>query len=401
LPAGKALAEIRLAVNEAQVSEYQLLDNDQELNRLCQHWRQKDYLALDTEFVRVDSFYPRLGLIQVNDGEQNYLIDPLQISQWQAFTDLMQADSLVKIFHSCSEDLLVFAHVYKLLPKPVFDTQIANAFLDQGFALSYQNMVAEYFGHDIPKGETRSDWLQRPLSDSQLHYAALDVEYLPEVYRRQRTELEKLGRLEWLQEDCARLRHNYADELQQDFSQAYKSMSAAWSFDDTQLSVLKVLAQWREQRARERDKPKNWILRDHALLAIARICPQELSQFSRIEKLNRNFVQYEGKKVLELVQEAITHPEPVEHVFPRPLSGSQKKRFKQLQACVREHAEKLSIPVEVLGRKRLLMALFNAVTLQQEAQGRQEIDRQSLEIPEELQGWRKQILLDDLLEILQ
>jgi ribonuclease D len=97
---------------------------------------------MDTEFMRVNTFYPQLALIQINDGDAIYLIDPLEISEWETFTELMLSPSVLKIFHSCSEDLGVFAHHFGLLPAPLFDTQIANAFLNQGFGLGERRLPA-------------------------------------------------------------------------------------------------------------------------------------------------------------------------------------------------------------------------------------------------------------------
>ena len=246
-------------------TEYALITGDNILNQCCEAWQSKSYLALDTEFMRTDSFYPKVALIQVCDGEKNYLIDPLRISDWEKFKALMLAPEITKIFHSCSEDLLVFIRQFGLLPSPIFDTQIANSFLNQGFGLSYQNMISEQLDIDIPKGETRSNWLKRPLSVQQLDYAALDVAYLPEIYSRQKKQLAHRNISAWVDEDCQRLGGNYKEELSQDFSQTYRSISAAWQLDKSQLNILKALAEWREIRARQRDKPRNWIIKDKEL----------------------------------------------------------------------------------------------------------------------------------------
>lgn len=379
--------------------EFTQVSDAETLNALCEQWKNLPFLAIDTEFMRVDTFYPQLALLQINDGSQIYLIDPLEIEDWEAFKRLMCQASVVKIFHSCSEDLLVFAHVFKLLPVPVFDTQIANAFLNEGFGISYQNLVAAHAGHEIPKGETRSDWLQRPLSQQQLDYAALDVEYLPAIYRRQVERLEQQDRLAWVQEDCQRLLGNYREELEQDFSQAYTGFSAAWQLDGNELVLLKLLAEWRERRARERDKPKNWILRDHAILEIAKTHPASRGQLQRVDGLNSNFIHYESEAILALVREAETQPAMSNH-FPRPLTNSQKKLFNQAQALVRRKAEELALPVEILGRKRLLLSVFYEV-LAHKLDNQSKIDPQSLALPEEFSGWRQQYLLYELLELLQ
>lgn len=379
--------------------DFTLVNDEESLNSLCSQWQSLPFLGIDTEFMRVDTFYPQLALLQINDGSRLYLVDPLRISDWEAFRNLMRQSAVVKIFHSCSEDLLVFAHTFKLLPVPVFDTQIANAYLNEGFGISYQNLVAAHTGHEIPKGETRSDWLQRPLSQQQLDYAALDVEYLPQIYRSQIEALKEQQRLPWVEEDCRRLLGNYQDELAQDFSQAYTGFSAAWQLDGNELVLLKLLAEWRELRARERNKPKNWILRDHAILEIAKTHPASRGQLQRVDGINSNFIHYEGEAILALVKQAESMPAMDNH-FPRPLSNSQKKLFKKAQALVRQKAEDLALPVEILGRKRLLLSLFYAV-LAHQGETREKLDPQSLSLPEEFTGWRREYLLNELLELLQ
>ncbi len=385
--------------NEVPTIDYRLINTNQELKSCCQYWQSKALLGMDTEFMRVNTFYPQLALIQLNDGDAIYLIDPLDISEWDAFTELMRSPDVLKIFHSCSEDLGVFVRRFGLLPTPLFDTQIANAFLNQGFSLSYQNLVAAQSGHELPKGETRSDWMQRPLTQQQLQYAALDVEYLPAIYLSQKEQLQQQGRLDWVEEDCQRLAGNYREELAQDFSQAYLGFSAAWQLNGEQLSLLKLLAEWREKRARQRDKPKNWIVQDKSILEIAKRQPQALQELKAIDSLSINFIRYEGEAILELVRQAEALA-PLANHFPRPLSNAQKKLFKKVQTLVRQKAESVGLPVEVLGRKRLLLAVFNAWLARKE-ETQESVDINSLALPDEVLGWRKAILLPVFQELLQ
>ncbi len=379
-----------------------MLTEDETLDQYCLQWQSKPFLAIDTEFMRVDSFYPKIALLQINDGENNFLIDPLLISNWDKFKALMLNKNITKVFHSCSEDLLVFIHHFGLLPEPIFDTQVGNAFLNQGFGLSYQNLVAQRTGVDIPKGETRSDWLRRPLSNEQLEYAALDVAYLPVIYLELEQQLKASGRLSWAQEDCQRLLGNYENEINQDFSQSYLNFSSAWQLDNQELAILKVLAEWREQRARLRNKPRNWIIRDKELLTIVKNKPVTLSKLQSLEGMHSNFINYEGKAVIDSIKHILANSgEDYPESLPRPLTGAQKKIFKKLQALLEDKAEILSIPVEILGRRKLLMQLFYAVLLLRESSHNEAFDYAKLQLPEEFQGWRKEQVLDDLLELLK
>lgn len=383
-------------------TDYIMITEDEALNQCCQLWESKSYLAIDTEFMRIDSFYPKVALFQISDGSGNFLIDPLSINDWEKFKALMLAPEIIKIFHSCSEDLLVFIRQFGLLPSPIFDTQLANAFLNQGFGLSYQNMIAEQLGIDVPKGETRSNWLQRPLSAQQLDYAALDVAYLPEIYSRQQEQLTQVDRLAWVNEDCQRLRSNYKEELAQDFSETYRNISSAWQLDGKQLNILKSLAEWREKRARQRDKPRNWIVKDKELVTIAKNIPENIEELSQIDGMNTNFIHYEGKSLIALVQDALNIEDAkLPDFITRPLSNGQKKIFKKAQALVEQKAEKLNLPIEVLGRKRTLISLFQEILKLQDKAADEAIDTNKINLPDELLGWRKEILVQELLEVLQ
>ena len=379
-----------------------MVTEDEALNQCCELWKSKSYLAIDTEFMRIDSFYPKVALFQVSDGSGNFLIDPLGINDWEKFKALMLAPEICKIFHSCSEDLLVFIRQFGLLPSPIFDTQVANAFLNQGFGLSYQNMIAEHLGIDVPKGETRSNWLQRPLSAQQLDYAALDVAYLPEIYSRQQEQLAKADRLAWVDEDCQRLRSNYKEELAQDFSETYRNISSAWQLDGKQLSILKSLAEWREVRARQRDKPRNWIIKDKELVSIAKSIPENIEELSQIDGMNTNFIHYEGKSLIALVHHALSiEDEMLPDLITRPLSNGQKKIFKKAQLLVEQKAEALNLPIEVLGRKRTLVSLFQEILKLQNRTADESVDKDKINLPDELLGWRKEILVQELLGVLQ
>ena len=377
----------------AEPNEYSLIEDNESLNALCLSWADNAFLAMDTEFIRTSTFYPKMGLIQICDGQANYLIDPLVIDDWDLFKGLMIKPELLKIFHSCSEDLLVFIAFLGIIPQPIFDTQISTAFLNEGFALSYQNLVKGRKGIEIPKGETRSDWLQRPLTPEQFKYAALDVAYLPEIYAWQAQRLADTGKLSWLEEDCLRLVQLYKTEMTGDFESYYLSMKGAWQLNSRQLGALQKLASWREQRARKRDKPRSWIIKDKELIAIAKALPEDIKLLALIPGIATNFIHYEGSEVLQIIQDAKVMPEAsLPERLAAPLTTGQKNKLKKAQLLVEEKAQTLALPAEILARRRCLLALFTNVL---ESKGGEVV------IPEELRGWRKDYLVAPLLEIFQ
>jgi ribonuclease D len=373
---------------------FSLITDSTTLAESCRHWATCEALALDTEFMRVSTFYPRVALIQIADGSNITLIDPLPIQDWEPFRQLMSDPAITKVFHSCSEDLLVFFTFLDLLPRPVFDTQIASALLNEGVGLSYQNLVKQRFGIDLPKAETRSDWLQRPLTPEQLEYAALDVAYLHQTWHAQRLALRALGRESWLQEECVRQQQQYACEFSGDFADYYLNFKAAWQLHPRQLAALKKLATWREQRARKRDKPRSWIIKDTALFALALGLHTDKSQLAAVEEVSDNFIRHEGDQVLALLSEARQMEEadcPLP--LPRPLTQGQKTRLREAQDLVAAMSAELGIVPELLGRKRTLLALQYAVLAIA-------VDPQlPLAVPDELQGWRGPLLLDALITV--
>jgi ribonuclease D len=373
---------------------YRYVEDDAALAACCNRWQQARALALDTEFMRVTTFYPAAALFQVSDGDEITLIDPLRISDWSPLKALLEDTGIVKILHSCSEDLLVFLNGLGVLPAPLFDTQVAASMLEHGLSVSYQNMVRHYFGVDLPKAETRSDWLKRPLTPEQLEYAALDVAYLHQIWDLQGLQLQQLGRSGWMQEECMRLAEPYADEISGDFSNQYRNFGAAWQLGPRQLAALQKLAEWRERRARQRNKPRSWILKDNALFGMAQAMASSKAQLAQIPDVSDNFIRYEGEQVLELIAAARELNEAdCPPALPKPLTQGQKNRLRKARELIEAKAEELGVSPEFLGRKRTLHALFYAID------DRGEIDAERL--PPELLGWREPLILNALIGVLR
>ena len=184
---------------------FTFIDSIEDLAFLNQELLRRPHVAIDTEFRRTTKDNIRLALLQVNDEEEIYLIDAIKIRDPGKHASFLFSDSVVKILHSCKEDLeAIFSWTSKEIVN-IFDTQIANSFLDGEYTIGYQGLVEQELGIVLDKNETRSNWIRRPLSDSQLKYAALDVEYLIHLYKLQKEELSKSNKLIWLEQDIQRL----------------------------------------------------------------------------------------------------------------------------------------------------------------------------------------------------
>ena len=197
---------------------YTFIDSLDDLEVLNKELLLKSNVGVDTEFRRTTKDNMRLALLQINDGEEIYLVDAIVIEDPKEHCSFLYSQSVVKIFHSCKEDLEAVYSWTKEIMVNIFDTQLANSFLDGSYSIGYQGLVNKKLGIDLDKNETRSNWIRRPLSDSQLKYAALDVEYLINLYEDQKLELLQSNKLGWLNEDIERLIYftfNRSEEIEE------------------------------------------------------------------------------------------------------------------------------------------------------------------------------------------
>ncbi|MBD8575842.1 ribonuclease D [Pseudomonas syringae] len=361
--------------------------DDDSLARHCTQWQTLPFIALDTEFMRVDTFYPIAGLLQISDGHIAWLIDPLSIDDWRPLAALLASPDVIKVLHACSEDLEVLLRLTGSLPLPLFDTQLAAAYLNIGFSMGYSRLVQEVLGIELPKGETRSDWLQRPLSDTQISYAAEDAVHLAELFTALRPRLSQ-EKYAWVLEDGAELVANLRRET--DPYEVYRDAKLAWKLSRQQLAVLRELCAWREQQARLRNQPRNRILREHSLWPLAKTQPDNLAALARIEDMHPRTVRQDGEFLLELIQQAASVPaEQWPAALPDPLPIEAAAVLKSLRAIGQQYAERLDMAPELMLRKKTLELLLKSGFPQGPYQ-----------LPESLRGWRRermgQALLDSL-----
>jgi len=361
--------------------------DDAGLAEHCAAWQALPFVALDTEFMRVDTFYPIAGLLQVSAGEGAYLIDPLRISDWRPFAALLEAPGVVKVLHSCSEDLEVFLRLTGSLPAPLFDTQLAAGYLNLGFSMGYSRLVQALLDIELPKGETRSDWLQRPLSELQVRYAAEDVLHLVEVYRALMARLAP-QKVEWVLEDGAELVANLSREVAPE--DAWRDAKLAWKLSRQQQAVLRALCAWREREARSRNQPRNRVLREHSLWPLARTQPDNLVALARIEDMHPKTVRQDGETLLKLIREAAAlPPEQWPEALPEPLPIEASALLKKLRAVGQREGERLDIVPELMLRKKTLEALLKSG-----------FPNGPYQLPDSLRGWRRELMGQALLDCL-
>lgn len=313
-------------------------------------------IALDTEFVFERTFRPRLGLIQVAVGGEIALVDTVRIADLTPLAALLSEPSGRKIVHSGSGDVPILRRATGVAPQPLFDTQVAAAFAGLGPSLSYAALIRELFGVELPKHETRTDWLRRPLSPAQLRYAAEDVEQLEAAASELERRLRDLGRLEWALEDSAELSLLESDAA--DASLAWRRVRGLDRLPPHGRAVARALAAWREAEAERLDLARPFLLRDETLLALARrdaIAPQEIAKLPGYEA--RRHAQHatrwiEALAAARAAADAGTAPEE-----PARLPAAERDRRKALEeaisALVTRRATELGISAELLLSRRL------------------------------------------------
>ena len=352
----------------------------------ARRWLAAPAVALDTEFVRERTFFPRLGLIQVADGEAAYLLDPFEVRDLAPLGEVCRAAGTLKVVHSASEDVEVFYRALGVVPAPLFDTQVAAGLAGIGTSVSYQRLVSALLAIELPKGETRTDWLARPLSAAQLTYAAEDVACLLPLYRRLRRELEALGRLDWALEDSAGLLDT--SRLEVDPELAYRRLRGAGRLDRRRLGVLRALAAWRECEARRRDLPRGFVLRDEALLELAMRRPATAEELRGVPGIEPQQAAREGAVWLQRIRaameldEAALPPEP----WRPPGAAAVRELEHRLRAVVRERAAALALPPELLAPRRAIDAMLRSALTDPEPR-----------LPRDLEGWRREVVGEALL----
>jgi ribonuclease D len=312
-------------------------------------------VGLDTEFIRERTYWPQLALVQIAIDEDILLVDPLAPGIPAALAPLLADRSVLKVMHSASEDLVALKRACGVVPQPLFDTQIAAALAGVGAGVGYQRLVQETLGVALSKGETRSDWLRRPLSDSQLDYAADDVRHLFALHDVLEARLRELDRSAWLQEDCARLIANAEqDELER---WPHLSLRAAqYLGQDAQRRLLRLL-RWRDAYARDNDRPRTWILENDFATSLARDPPPDLATLQR----QLDAQPKAPRRLGEAVWLALETPLSDESDAPSPRSDERDKQaLRKLQDAVAARSAVLGLPDGVLASRRWLELLLDS-----------------------------------------
>ncbi|MGB3461774.1 MAG: ribonuclease D [Rhodanobacter lindaniclasticus] len=338
-------------------------------------------IGLDTEFMRRDTFYPQLALLQLGWNGRHALVDPLAFPIGAALQPLLGAGEAVTVMHSASEDLEVLAPLLPAGPHQLFDTQIAAAFAGMGLGVSYRALVAELAGVELDKGETRSDWMRRPLTSSQCSYAALDVVYLKTIHEQLAERLQQRGRSDWHAQDCERLKRRVHREGD---LQPQRALRAAADWAPAAQARLRRLLLWRDSCARRLDVPRPWLLDDTLALSLAQQPPATLAELEQRARGQRALRSAQRNELFEVLAPAVSTEEiDATARIPGHPQGVAKQALAAMKQSVDTLAAELDLPPGLLCPRKLLEEYV--VTA---------------EWPDSLEGWRHDMLHPRLANLL-
>lgn len=341
---------------------------------------ENNLVAVDTEFLREKTYNAKLCLIQLGIGQDQYCIDVLGVGDLSPVSELFIDESVVKLFHAARQDMEVIWQTLGVLPKPVFDTQLAAAFCGMDLQIGHTALVAEALGVELSKSQARTDWSKRPLSSQQLAYAAEDVEHLAKLYTLLNADLDRAGKRAFFDEEI--LDFYRTEKYVMPPALAYQRLSGG-GFNLKQQYVLQALAEWRERQAQKRDIPRTWVLKDDKLYMLASKCPSSEDEIKRLEIFSRRSVERMAPLVLDVIAGVTVGSVPIWSKI-EPLDKLQKGLCSKMMKLLKTVSEEQKIAQGLLGTRKDIEGLFRY--------------RRSTKL---LNGWRTALIGTQLLDFVE
>ena len=362
-----------------------LIDTDQQFIAFLERCKKSPYIAIDTEFLREKTYYPKLCLLQMGIENEIAIVDPFKIRNLTALADVLVDPSIVKIFHACSQDVEILYHETGVVPSPIFDTQIAAAVLGKTQQASYSSLVSQYCDVNLPKKDSFTDWSRRPLSDSQIHYAADDVKYLPQIYYEMLAQLKRKNRLSWLEETFADLSKKEKYEI--DPRVRYKKLKRVNQLNARQQAAAREFAAWRELQAQRLNIPRKWVVSDEQIVEACRREARTLDELYMVRGMKESLKTSDARKVLAALIAGLDCPQS-ELPDVRPKSKNESNVdviLDVMNALVRMRAREHEIAPQTLAPQAELLKLA----------------RGHYDDSELMQGWRYTLVGKDLRTLLE
>ena len=339
--------------------QYQLIQTQVQLNTFVEQIQNKPILAIDTEFMRRRTLYPEVALIQVFDGEHLALIDPLAELSLFDFWQVLKDPAVLKVLHSPSEDIEVFQKYAGFVPAPLFDTQFALQLLGEGNCMGFALMVKTLLGIEIDKSESRTNWLQRPLTTKQLDYAAADTFHLLPCFELIIDRINKADLFEIVLDESELIANKRAFQTPDEL--LYKDIKNAWQLRPHELAVLKELAIWRRNKAIRKNLALNFVLKEHNMTEIAKRGPSSLNSLRQIPGVESIEVNRSGVEILKCIEKAKAiavdeHPQVLKRLIDFP---NYKQTAKDIKQKITKVAKANNIPEDVLASKKQVNQLIS------------------------------------------
>lgn len=365
------------------MSRFAFIDTPAALAQFLDDTASARTIALDTEFVREKTYYPRLCLIQIAANDEIACIDPLVLNDLAPLWERLASPETLVLLHAGRQDLEVIFQASGKIPAPVFDTQIAAALCGYGDQTGYAALVRDIAGVELDKSMTRADWSRRPLPNDALEYAADDVRYLHGIHAHLVERLEKLGRTSWLAPELDALME--PKQYAPDPAEAWRRIRAAAKMKPKEVAILRALAEWREREAMRVDRPRQWLLKDDALIFIAQRPPRNLAALIAVRGVEEGFASRHGETLLALIEAAREASPPADLPQMRErLTPAQEVQTDLLMAALRAIAlENELAPASIANRKEL----------EQLVRGDRDVDL--------LRGWRRAAAGTRLVDIIE
>ncbi len=341
-------------------------------------------LAIDTEFLRERTYYAKLCLIQLATDTEVAIVDPFEISDITVMRDILENPDVIKIFHAAGQDLEIIWHEVGCMPKPLFDTQVAAALLGHTQQIGYGALVHAVCGVQLKKIDSYTDWSRRPLSDSQLTYAADDVIYLPQMYEKMHAELESLGRLNWLAPEFEEM--SDPSRFQSDERERYKRLKRVGQLSRRQLAAAREVAAWRELTAQKRNVPRKWVMTDEQIVESCKREARTIDDLFMVRGMREKLGTRDAREVAGLMKAAFdaspdTWPEPDRSGKNEPNVDAP---MDLMTALVRLRAKENGVAFPTLASHDDLLRVARGY-------------RNGIDL---LRGWRRALVGEELLELL-
>lgn len=363
-----------------------IIDTTEALDKACQELAKSDFITIDTEFLRETTFWPVLCLIQMASPELEVLVDPMAKGiDLKPFFTLMANSAVTKVFHAARQDLEIIYNLGRIIPHPIFDTQVAAMVCGFGDSVSYDQLVQRTKGVAIDKSSRFTDWSHRPLSEKQLAYALADVTHLRDVYQVLKTELEREGRSLWVAEEMAILESPVTYDLPPE--DAWQRLKMRLK-KPQELAVLREVAAWREREARSRNVPRSRVLKDDTIYEIAQQQPKDMEALGRLRTVPKGWERSSGgAAVIDAVNTALALPRAE---MPQP------QRHVQAPEGAAAATELLKVLLKLISDKQGVAAkvIANTDDLEKIA-----AEGDKADVPA-LQGWRRDLFGETALKLI-